>query len=100
MVLKRLPLGYPVLPPFIVSPSPGAGKREGARKEGAVEEGPGQPSVGCAPPPLDVNARRAPGARERGSAHRWARAQRTRPGAPERCQPRGEGRSPRGLNCS
>lgn len=66
-----------MLLPFIVSQSRGAGKRGVARKEGAVEEGPGQPSVGSASPPLDVNARRAPGAPERGSAHRWARVRRT-----------------------
>lgn len=40
-----------------------------------MEEDPGQPSVGSAPPPLDVNARWAPGTRERGSALRWARAE-------------------------
>lgn len=61
----------------------GAGKREGEKKDGGVEKSPGQPSVGSAPLPFDVNARRAPGARERGSAHRWAGAQRTRPPAPK-----------------
>lgn len=52
-----------------------------------MEEGPGQPSVGSAPLPFDVNARRAPGARERGSAHKWDRAQRTRPRAPNAVSP-------------
>lgn len=33
-----------------------------------MEEGTGQPSAGCAPPPLDVNARRALSAQKRGSA--------------------------------
>lgn len=42
----------------------GAGKREGEKKDGGVEKSPGQPSVGSAPLPFDVNARRAPGARE------------------------------------
>lgn len=80
-------LGHLGRPPFIESPRLGEGKKEGARKEGGVEEGPGQPSVGSAPPPLDVNARRAPGAQERGSAHNWMRAQRPGPRAPKSCQP-------------
>lgn len=91
-------LGHLGLPPFIESPRLGKGKKEGAREEGGVEEGPGQPSVGSAPPPLDVNARRAPGAQERGSAHNWMRAQRTGTPRPQELSARGKGLPLRGLS--
>ena len=67
-------------------------------KEGGVEEGPGQPSVGSASPPLDVNARWAPGAPERGSAHRWARARRTGTPRPQVLSAPRQETLPRGLS--
>lgn len=76
MVLRLGAAGAPRAPAFYTEPEPECREGWGAKEERGVEEGPGQPSVGSDPPPLDVNARRAPGARERGSARRWARAPR------------------------